>query len=99
MTFAAALGSAWSVKPRMHSDSKASPVSWLNVARYPTVDAFREVSRMLDEETSADYLSEHVFYMSCICVTKHRLVSNAILLALAGGLCVVLSIVVRGGGR
>ncbi len=58
----------------------------LNVAQYPDTLSFREANKTLDDATSADLLSDQVYYMARICVTKHRLVARSILLALCGGL-------------
>jgi hypothetical protein len=91
----AVLASAWSIKPRIRSHNNPSPVSWVNVAQYPDAASFCEASRALTEETSEEYLAEQVFYMSCICVTKHRLVAKGILAALCGGLLLAISTIVR----
>lgn len=91
---ASALCSAWSIKPRLFSKGKPSPVSWVSVARYPNVESFVQVSSTLDRETSAHYLSEQVYYMSCICLTKHGLISRSILFSLLGGISMAMSIIV-----
>ena len=89
---AAALYGAWSIKPRIRANSRPSPVSWVNVARYPTLGEFQEASRRLTTESAEDFLAEQLYFMSCICVKKHHLVSTAITLALCGGFCLALSI-------
>jgi Family of unknown function (DUF5706) len=91
------LYSVWSIKPRLRSESEtqASPVSWVNVARYADLQRFREANRTLTEESGADDLCGQVFYMSCICVRKHHLISTAIILAVAGGFCIGLALALK----
>ena len=83
---AAVVASAWSIKPRIYSDRKPSPVSWVDVAQYPNPFSCREANKNLDDEMSADLLADQVYYMARIRVTKHRLVAGSILLALCGSL-------------
>jgi len=95
MLIAATLASAWSIKPRLKSDGEPSPVSWVSLARYKDASAFNRDHRAMTEEQAADLLSEQVYWMSRICVHKHRLISTSIWAALAGGLLVALAILVR----
>lgn len=92
---ASTLFSAWSIKPRLRSSAQASPVSWVNVARYKNVHAFRDANRTMTEGYAADHLCEQVYYMSRICVQKHHLISTSILLALSGGFLVAAAIAIR----
>jgi hypothetical protein len=92
---ASTIFSAWSIKPRLRSSVHASPVSWVNVARYKNVAAFRDANHSLTEADAADLLCEQVYYMARVCVQKHRLVSTSILLALSGGGLVAAAIAVH----
>ena len=92
---ASTLFSAWSIKPRLRSSAKPSPVSWVNVARYDGVETFRNANRLMTESVAADLLSEQVYWMSRICVQKHHLISTSITLALTGGLLVAAAIAIR----
>ena len=92
---ASTLFSAWSIKPRLRSSVQASPVSWVNLARYKTPNAFRDANRTMTEGHAADLLCEQVYFMSRICVQKHHLISTSILLALTGGFLVAAAIAIR----
>ena len=92
---ASTLFSAWSIKPRLRSSVHASPVSWVNLARYKTPQAFRDANRTMTEGHAADLLCEQVYFMSRICVQKHHLISTSILLALSGGFLVAAAIAIR----
>jgi len=92
---ASTLFSAWSIKPRLRTSAPASPVSWVNLARYKTPQAFRDANRAMTEGHAADLLCEQVYYMARICVQKHHLISTSILLALSGGFLVAAAIAIR----
>jgi hypothetical protein len=92
---ASTLFSAWSIKPRLRSSVAPSPVSWVNIARYKGVHHFLQANRAMTEETAADLLCEQVYFMSRICVQKHRLISTSILLALIGGFLLAAAIAIR----
>ena len=92
---ASTLFSAWSIKPRLRSSAPASPVSWVNLARYKTPSAFRDANRTMTEGRAADLLCEQVYFMSRICVQKHHLISTSILLALSGGFLIAAAIAIR----
>lgn len=91
----ALLFSAWSIKPRLRSHVKPSPVSWVNVAKYKTPEEFRQVNREVTEQQAADLLCDQVYWMARICVQKHMLISTSIWMALTGGLLVAAAILVR----
>jgi hypothetical protein len=91
----ALLLSAWSIAPRIRSGGQASPVSWVSIARYPDPEAFRRVNSMMSSTAAADYLCEQVFYMSVICVRKHQLVKQAIILAGIGALCIAIALITQ----
>jgi hypothetical protein len=92
---AATLFSAWSIKPRLRSHVKASPASWVNVAKYKDPESFRDVNRRLSESEAADLLCDQVYWMSRICVQKHMLIATSITLALVGGFLVAGATLVR----
>ncbi len=91
----AVLVSAWSIAPRLRSSGTASPVSWVNVARYPDAESFREANRTMSVGMAADYLCEQVFYMARICARKHWLVRLSILMAAAGACCVAVALILQ----
>jgi hypothetical protein len=92
---AAVLLSAWCIAPRIHSHGVASPVSWVNIARYPTPESFRSVNASMSSTMAADYLCEQVYFMSVICVRKHHLVSQAILCAATGACCIAIALITQ----
>jgi hypothetical protein len=92
---AAVLMSVWTIAPRLRSHNSASPVSWVNVAQYADAGGFRVANQAMSAEMAADYLCEQVFYMSRICVRKHRLVTQALVLAVAGAGCIAVALIAQ----
>ena len=84
---------AWSIKPRIGSRRVPSPISWTDIAQYPTLVAFQTDARTLTEEDTTEALAEQVFYLSHICHRKHLLIARGIVLAMAGGFCLILDLI------
>ncbi len=93
MLGAIAFGS-WSIKPRLAHHRAPSAVAWTDIALYPDLLSFQSASRALTEEEATEALGEQVFHLARICHRKHRLINSSILLALGGGLCLILDLVV-----
>ncbi len=85
---------AWSIKPRLSQHRIPSAFAWTDIANYPDLYAFQAASRILTEDEATEALAEQVYHLSRICHRKHRLINSSILLAMGGGLCLILDLIV-----
>lgn len=85
---------AWAIKPRLTRTHILSPVAWIDIAQYPSLEAFQTASRTLTEAQATDALCDQVFFLAKICDRKHRLIRASLLLAMGGGFCLILDLIV-----